>query len=106
MSITFSAGEIFEMAVELERNGGKFYRQAAENFSETGKTQLLLSLAEMEDQHEIAFQEMRSQLADTEKEISTFDPDDEAIMYLRAMADGHVFDTSQAPSEKITGNET
>jgi rubrerythrin len=106
MSITFSADEIFEMAEELERNGSKFYRQAAKNFKEPAKQQLLLSLAEMEDQHEITFEAMRSQLTEAEKEISTFDPDDEAGMYLRAMADGHVFDVSQPPSEKLTGSET
>lgn len=106
MSITFSADEIFEMAEELERNGGKFYRKAAENFKEPGKEQLLLSLAEMEDQHEIVFEEMRLQLTDAEKQVSTFDPDDEAAMYLCAMADGHVFDVSQPPSEKLTGGET
>ncbi|MBW8015402.1 MAG: ferritin family protein [Planctomycetes bacterium] len=106
MSITFSADEIFEMAEELERNGGKFYRQAAENFKDPVKEQLLLSLAEMEDQHEITFHEMRGQLTDAEKEIATYDPDHEAAMYLRAMADGHVFDVTQPPSEKLTGNES
>jgi len=106
MSITFSADEIFEMAEELERNGSKFYRQAAENFKEPAKQQLLLSLAEMEDLHELTFEAMRDQLTDAEREVSTFDPDDEVGMYLRAMADGHVFDVSQPPSEKLTGNET
>jgi len=103
MSITFSADEIFEMAEELERNGGKFYRQAAENFSEPGKKELLLSLAEMEDQHEVAFKRMRSHLTDAEREAATYDPDHEAAMYLRAMADGHVFDLSQP---QITGGES
>ena len=106
MSITFSADEIFEMAEELERNGGKFYRQAAENFQDPGKVQLLLSLAEMEDQHEVVFEEMRSQLTAEEREVSAFDPDDEAAMYLHAMADGHVFNVSQPPSESLTGYET
>lgn len=106
MSITFSADEIFEMAVELECNGGKFYRQAAEVFTEPVKQELLLTLAEMEDQHELVFKTMRTQLSDAEKEINSFDPDDEAAMYLRAMADGHVFDVSQSPAEKLTGNES
>lgn len=106
MSITFSANEIFEMAEELERNGSRFYRQAAESFKEPAKQQLLLSLAEMEDMHELTFEAMRNHLTDAEREVDTFDPDDEAGMYLRAMADGHVFDLSQPPAEKLTGNES
>lgn len=30
MSFNFNADEIFEMAEEIERNGAKFYRKAAE----------------------------------------------------------------------------
>lgn len=106
MSIKFSADEIFEMAEELERNGAEFYRQAAKNFKDHVNEELLLSLAEMEDQHEAIFAKMRSQLSDSEKEVTTYDPDHEAAMYLRAMADGHVFDVSQSPSSKLSGNET
>ncbi len=35
-----------------------------------------------------------------------FDPDGEAGMYLRAMADGRIFDTRVDPSESLTGEET
>ena len=34
MPITFNANEIFEMAEEMERNGARFYRKAAENASD------------------------------------------------------------------------
>ena len=34
MGITFNANEVFEMAEEIERNGAKFYRQAAEKASD------------------------------------------------------------------------
>lgn len=106
MSVKFSADEIFEMAEELERNGAKFYRQAAKSFNEPVKEELLLSLAEMEEQHEVTFKQMRCQLTPAEKEVTTYDPDHEAAMYLRAMADGHVFDVSKSPSASLTGSET
>jgi len=32
--------------------------------------------------------------------------DEEAAMYLRAWADGHVFDPKAAPSQQLTGKET
>lgn len=106
MSIKFSADEIFEMAEEMERNGARFYRRVSKSFTDPKKESLLNNLADMEDQHEEVFKEMRAELSAAEKEVTTFDPDDEAAMYLRAMADGHVFNVRQDPSERLTGNET
>ena len=34
-----------------------------------------------------------------------FDPGGEAALYLRAMADGHIFDVNSDPSELLTGKE-
>jgi rubrerythrin len=34
------------------------------------------------------------------------DPYGEAILYVRGMADGHVFDVRKDPSERLTGKET
>ena len=47
MSITFNANEIFEMAEEIERNGAKFYRKAAQNTSDNQTKQMLLDMADM-----------------------------------------------------------
>ena len=88
--INFNADDVFEMAERIERNGGRFYRAAAE--SAEGQTkQLLLDLAVMEDEHEQTFAGMRAELAALEKKSLTFDPDDVAGQYLQAMADGKVF---------------
>jgi rubrerythrin len=106
MSITFNADEIFEMAEEFERNGARFYRKAAAYFKDSDKCKLLEELALMEDGHLVTFKEMREQLKGQETETTTFDPDNEAGMYLRAMADGHVFDTSSDPCDFLTGKET
>jgi len=106
MSITFNAAEILEMAEEIERNGAKFYRKAAESIDDKKTRQFLLDLAVMEDNHEKTFKEMKNKLSDTEQRPVTFDPDHEAVLYLRAMADGHVFDIKADPSQKLTGNET
>ncbi len=106
MSITFNADEVFEMAEEFECNGANFYRKAASFFEDTNKCKLLEELAVMEDGHLAIFREMRAHLKSQEKEITTFDPDNEAGMYLRAMADGHVFDMTTDPCDFLTGNET
>lgn len=91
MSFDFNADEIFEMALEIERNGAKFYRSAAENISDSDKKQLLLQLAAMEDEHEETFNKMKKQLSTDEKVVATFDPQGDAEGYLRALADTRVF---------------
>jgi len=91
MSYDFNADDIFEMAEQLERNGGKFYRTAAEGVSDAENKKLLLGLAEMEDQHVKTFQALRAELTEKEKESTVFDPLGEAALYLRALADTRVF---------------
>jgi len=105
MSIDFNADEVFEMAEQIERNGAKFYRKAADKTSDAATKQELLDLAEMEDQHEKTFAAMRSELSGPEMAVTVFDPEGDAGRYLRAMADGHVFDLSD-PSEKLAGDES
>ena len=100
--IVFNADEIFEMAEQIERNGAKFYRKAAESIADA--RDLLLRLAAMEDEHERTFAAMRSELSEDEKTPLTFDPDNEAALYLQAMADGNVFKSD--PSESLSGNES
>ena len=91
MSYDFNADDIFEMAEQLERNGGKFYRTVAEGVSDAANKKLLLGLAEMEDQHVKTFQALRAELTEKEKESTVFDPQGEAALYLRALADTRVF---------------
>ena len=45
----------------------------------------------MEDEHEKIFKAMRAELSAKEKESTVFDPNGEAGMYLRALADTRVF---------------
>ena len=106
MAITFNADEIFEMAEQIERNGTKFYRRAAEIVSDKDNKKLLLNLAEMEIEHEKTFAQMREQLAGKEKESITFDPDNQAALYLQAMADGHVFDVKTDPASLLSDRES
>ena len=106
MSINFNADEVFTMAEQIERNGGKFYRKAAQNIEDAGVKQMLLDLAAMEDAHLETFTSMKADLSPDERTAPTFDPEGEAVLYLRAMADGYVFDTRSDPSELLTGAET
>jgi rubrerythrin len=91
MVYDFTADDVFEMAEQLERNGAKFYRTAAENVSDPKSKELLIGLAEMEDEHEKTFALLRSGLCDAEKITTVFDPENESVLYLRALADTRVF---------------
>lgn len=90
MALDFNADEIFEMAEQIERNGAIFYRKAATNVTGEEKD-FLLELAKMEDDHEVTFNGLRKELTAGQKESSTFDPDDMAPQYLKALADTRVF---------------
>jgi rubrerythrin len=87
----FNANDIFEIAEQLERNGAKFYRAAAESVGDQSAKTFLLKLADMEDGHEKTFAQMRSALTADEKTATVFDPDGEAVGYLQALADTRVF---------------
>jgi rubrerythrin len=91
MSYDFNADDVLAMAEQLEINGGKFYRTAAESTSDPANKEFLLELAAMEDQHEKTFKAMRAELSEKEKESTVFDPEGEAGLYLRALADTRVF---------------
>ena len=109
MSYYFNADEIFEMAEQIERNGAKFYRRAAEQVTSPDGRQLLLDLAAMEDGHEKLFISMRAELSKQGQAVTVdpvFDPEGEAGLYLQAMADGHIFDVREDPGESLTGEES
>ena len=106
MSFEFNADEILEMAQHIERNGARFYRKAAELVEDAAIRKLLEDLAAWEDGHERVFATMRSDLAAQEREPKVFDPEHETSLYLRAMADGHVFDSRIDPAGTLTGSES
>lgn len=106
MTFTFNAWEIFETAEEIERNGAKFYRKAAEYFKDSDTHNALLELADWEERHEESFDVIKNGLSGPERQLTIPDPDHEDAMYLRAMADDHVFNTKVDPSEQLSGKES
>ncbi len=104
MGIQFNADEIFEMAEQIERNGARFYRKAAEGSAPAAQA-LFLRLAAMEDEHEKTFAALRAKLSEAEKSAPIFDPEGQAALYLQAVADGHIFDPRSDPAAKLKGKE-
>ena len=106
MGITFNANEIFEMAEQIERNGARFYRKAAEGTADKQMKKMLLDMAVMEDGHLKTFEEMKKDLSDREKEPMVFDPNNEAALYLQEMADASGYEGKITPTKELTGKET
>ena len=104
MPMPFNADEVFEMAEQIEVNGARFYRAAARKFP--ALDQMLLELAAMEDEHQKTFAAMHAELSADDQEPMAFDPDGQAQMYLRVMADGNVFDTKADPVDKLADCQT
>jgi rubrerythrin len=105
MTEIFNIDETFEIAEQIERNGARFYRKAADSFEASRGKSLLMDLAAMEDRHEKLFMEMRQEL---KKKSGTEDSyiDEEPARYLKAVAGGYVFPIKADPSDKLTGKES
>ncbi len=106
MAVSFTAFEIFEIAEQIERNGAKFYRDAATASEDKSMQQFFLRLAEMEDNHEKKFAEMRKGLEDQTDDTKVFDPNDEMVYYLKAMAKSAGWEGKASPRIEFTGSET
>ena len=106
MGLNFNADEIFEMAEEIERQGAKFYSEASAKASDSNIKQFFHELSTMEAKHIKIFADMRKELSEAEKEESTYDPDNEAAMYLKTMADAKGWEGRISPTQKFTGNES
>lgn len=91
MSFVFSADEIFAMAEEIEKNGERFFRESAGKIKEAEAITLLFKLADMELEHQKVFQALRSSLSAADKKAMTFDPHNEAGLYLASLAKTKVF---------------
>ena len=106
MALTFNADEIFEMAEEIELKGAKFYRKAAEKATDTDMKDFFDGMAKMEDNHVKIFQDMRKDLSAAEKGQTVYDPQDESILYLQAMADSKGSEGMITPTKEFTGTES
>nr|NJM01395.1 ferritin family protein [Desulfobacula sp.] len=101
MTNEFNADDIFEMAVKIEQNGAVFYREAAGQVEGKKNQDFLLELARMEDEHGVVFSNLKKELTAQEKITTTFDPEDENILYLNAFADSKVFFKKEKPDNSF-----
>lgn len=90
-AIFYNANEVFEMAIQIERNGEQFYAKAAESVQDTKAKNLLRQLRDMESEHQSVFKQLYQRWSDDTLQSFHFDPEGHLGLYLKAAADSHVF---------------
>lgn len=88
MGIFFTAAEIYDVAIEIEKNGIAFYTRAAESSKNSEVKSLYNLLAGEEKKHLQFFQKSKESL---ETSLPPDTLDDEYALYLKALVDSIVF---------------
>ena len=98
MSITFNADEVFEMAEQIERNGAKFYREAAAKTSDRPVKDMFLRLAAhgRRPPADVSADEKDAQPSRRRTKRHSI-PRMRPSFYLQAMADNRGFEGMKSP---------
>ena len=106
MSVECTGEAIFEMAEQIERQGGKFYRAAAEQTTNEDARGLLLRLADAEERHEDFFAYLRSEAPKEAAQPSESGMQEDGPLYMHAVAASHLLGADKDVSEILTGKES
>ncbi len=95
MIFCFNAGEIFQVAIEIEKNGQVFYEQGQSAVEDPEVKELFAALARDEVNHQKRFETLLSELPEELKRPTVSDLDQELDLYVRDLAGQHVFGASE-----------
>lgn len=98
MGIMFEPSEVFQLAVRIEENGERFYRQMSEKFGDPELKKLFVFLADEEIGHRKIYEKILSSI-ELQKPRESFPG--EYFAYLRSYADNIIF--SQKEYDKKIG---
>jgi rubrerythrin len=97
MSVIYNADEIYEMGIQIEKNGQAFYEAAAEAAADSETRKLLSDLARWEETHVALFSDLKKKLPGDLQEDPRLDLDQQKAIYLKAAADSHIFTKHRDP---------
>lgn len=90
--VNFTGEEIIQLALEIEKAGGLFYRKAAANVNDTAAKEVFNYLAKEEEKHITDFEKLGEKLA------KEFVPNESYVgeygEYLRSIINNHIFNLS------------
>jgi rubrerythrin len=87
----FNANEIFNIGIQIEKNGEHFYHSAAQQTNDVNIKDLFNKLANWENQHIEIFENLKDSLSGKDMEKDVFDPENLTHLYLKAVADNEIF---------------
>jgi len=101
MSISFSSGELIDIAIGIERRGIAFYDIMSKSTDNAAARDVFLHLANMEREHIEIFQDMLGE-ADMYPPAEVSTDEDEYADYLQTLVDNAVFTDDMLTSEMAT----
>lgn len=105
MDVELNAFEVLEIAQQIERNGAKFYRRAAQLFEGESVQELFLDLARWEETHIRIFADMKDALSEQSWENGDFEPRRLDLPDAQVMAGLAVFGIRPNPADELAGGE-
>lgn len=106
MNTELTAVEAIEIAESIERNGAKFYRQAAGLCKDHHVSTLFVELAQWENQHLKVFEQMKKRYADRDRPPDYLGDGRGDGFKARAMAGLAVFGIQPDPTKDLSGGES
>jgi rubrerythrin len=106
MGIAFSADEVFEMGMDIERNGEAYYRKAAELTKDASVKAVFTDLMTQEQQHYVTFKRLRDSLPPRTSLPTVADPESEEYLYLDALVKSRLFNNvheAESLAGKVAG---
>lgn len=104
MPIEFSADEVFEMGMDIERNGEAYYRAAAGLSKDAKIKAVFTDLMEQEHIHFEVFRSLREKLPPRASLPTVADPGSEEYLYLDALVKSRLFNNvreAEAVAKKV-----
>ncbi len=98
----FNADEVFRIAIDIEKNGKRFYEKAMDLVDDPDVKALLASLAQDEVEHLRRFRELKARLPKAATKDTVWDPEHEMNRYLQTMADMHIFRSDLDMEEELS----
>ncbi len=103
MGITFNADEVFEMGMDVEKNGEAYYNKAAELATDPEVKKVFEYLAGEEKNHWETFKQLRDGLTGDIAAQTVMDPDGVNELYLDALVRSRLF-SSEREAEQAAEN--
>jgi rubrerythrin len=104
MHASITVTKVFDTAIMLERNGGIFYRRAAQFAATAPLRRRLLELADAERVHMQTFLKLKDLIANSPDDGDPRDPDPQAARYLQVFVQSGLFNLEEGAAQALAAD--